>query len=433
MASFRYGLKPLPNGTVQIRATMQAPDFNNGNPIYKATGYTIPPNKKGAGYKFWDESDYRVRLLDNMHEINKLLADWQARWESYILQCKTHKQKVDIYAFRASLAANSPLEVVPTQHKDITLLALANEYYNYISKTHKPGTTKQYKTCIEDISTYQSKYGAVRLEDVNTDFYRRYGLHLIEYAKNFNNTVNRKISRIVTLLNYATDPVRAYTNSVAYKTKFRFKSSEAARFPLLPAEIDAIKKAKISDPVKLLYLDAFRFACETTLRFSDVVQLLPEHCTVRNIKGQDVHILDLTQIKTTHENSIALSNYALIVWKRNAINKKQRVFPINSSTVAGRYLRDMFEKTLKLNRSVEIVRTQGNNVFREMVPLHKAISFHMARNTAITFQLSHLSPATVMQNAGMKKLDTVLRYYRDDQDRRMLETLNIQNNKPRKK
>lgn len=439
MASFRFGLQPLKNGTVLIRATMQDPATNAGKPLYCSTTYTIPGGKLHGEYKHWDKKKQRVRNTDDASTINSRLSEWLNKWDDYLKECTFYKTSVNITAFRNALDASKktgdislPAVTVPMGTPE-TLLQLANEYYIYAKETLRIGTHKQYKTCIEDITGYQNLYGPVMLNDVNKEFYRKYGLYLIENANNYNNTVNRKIGRIVTLMNYATAPERKYTKSVDYKAKYKFNPSVASRFPLLPAEIKALKAAKVDNPNDELILDAFRFACETTLRFSDVTQLRPAHKTERVVAGQTIHILDLTQVKTSHANSIALSDYALSLWNKYATGNKYRLFPIQHPQTANDRLKEIFEHNVKLTRMVEIVRTKGSNTEREVLPLYKVISFHMSRNTAITFQLAHLSPAVVMQNAGIKKLETVLRYNRDDEERRMLETLQIQNKKPSKR
>lgn len=430
MPSFRFALKPTGNNTAQIRAVLE----DAGNEIYRNTGYTIPANKVNGQYKHWNKKDRRVRQLDNDAEINTLLSDWQNKWDNYVRDCKHYKRPVSIQAFRDSLEGTGTAPIVVSDDPGIpgTLSELAKEYVRYIQKTHKARTIMQYENCQRDIELYESKYGKVALSAVNTDFYRKFGLFMVEEHNNFNNTINRKISRITTLMNYAAAPTRRYVTTIDYKEKYKFKPSKAARFPLQPKEVEAIKKLKLDNPRDQVYLDAFRFACETTLRFSDVLQLLPVHKIERVIKGQTIHVLDLTQIKTTHGNILALSDYALQIWQQYAKDPKKKVFQISYSQTANDKLKDIFEKA-ELNRKCEIVRTQGNKVFRTIEPLHNVISFHMSRNTAITFQLSELSPATVMQNAGIKKLETVLRYYRDDEEKRMLDTLAVQNRPAKKK
>jgi hypothetical protein len=69
MATLRFYLKPLKNGTAHIMAALQA-----GAVIKtKYTGYAIPTNKLGNDYKYWDKKKSRVRSHDDAIEINKKL------------------------------------------------------------------------------------------------------------------------------------------------------------------------------------------------------------------------------------------------------------------------------------------------------------------------------------------------------------------------
>ncbi len=333
-------------------------------------------------------------------------------------------QTFDVLTCISLLDSNIPIVVKGTP---TTLLELAQAYHDDIQKTHKPGTVKSYKTAIENIKGYQKKYGAVYLEMVNETFYKNYGLYLIEEEKNFNNTINRKIGRIVTLMNYALHPSRKWTTSVDYNIKFTFKGSEAARFALTAKEYEKLQQLELTNGWQA-DLDAFLFSCETTLRWSDVTALYPHHRKTRNINGTTIHYLDLTQEKTTHVNTLALSEFALMLWVRNCAASDVKVFRCSSGPTVSKRLKDIFADA-KLNRKVEIARTQGNKVIREILPLSEAISFHMSRNTAISNQLVHLSPATVMENAGIRKMETLMKYNKDHEDRRFLDTLTVQNKK----
>jgi hypothetical protein len=152
-----------------------------------------------------------------------------------------------------------------------------------------------------------------------------------------------------------------------------------------------------------------------------VLQLYGYHKKEMDIDGQTIHFIDLTQIKTVNKNQIVLNPRALKIWTAYA-QDDDKVFAIANATKSSKHIKDICEKA-KLNRLVEIVKIQNTKVSRSAVPLFQAISYHMSRNTAITTQLQKLPAALVMQNAGIKKMETLMGYNRDQVKDRLLQTL----------
>lgn len=427
MASISFVVNPKGKGTLAIRAK-----FSNGAQAtkYKNLGYCIPDNKVKGEYKHWDAVKHRVKNHDKQLAINKKISYWTSEFENYIEHCQREQIVVDIDYFKNMLDADK--FELPTKANRSLLLTAAREFYQEVLKTHKPGTHKQYKTMIENIEGFEADtHRQYTLSDVNKEFYKKYGLYLIEKENNYNNTVNRKIGRILTVMQYAFE--HKLIDTLEFKHRYSFKNSAPQRFALWPAEIALLKKVKVKSPSERKILDAFLFSCETTLRFSDVIQLYPVHKKDITTKTGKFSILDLTQEKTINANTIALTDYAQQLWMQNATDKDTPVFQILSTNYATPVIKDLC-KAAKLNREVEIVRTQNSAITRTVMPLHKAIGFHMARNTAITSQLSKLAPAYVMDNAGIKKMETLMGYYRDDDMARYKKTMEAMNSKrkPRK-
>lgn len=418
MASIRFYVKAIDNNRMQIYCKVQHGAVEKP----KSLGLTIPSYKLKGEWRHWDKKKYEAKVCPEQDEVNAKIADWKKRFTDYKRECTVKGRPFDVLTCIALLDSSIPIVVKGTP---TTLLELAQAYHDDIRKTHKPSTVKGYHTAIENIRGYQKLHGEVYLEMVNETFYKNYGLYLIEQEKNFNNTINRKIGRIVTLMNYAAHPSRKWTVSTDYNSKFTFKGSEAARFALTAREYEKLQQLELTNGWQA-DLDAFLFSCETTLRWSDVTALYPHHRKTREIQGTTIHYLDLTQEKTTHVNTLALSEFALMLWVRNCGAADKKVFRCSSGPTVSRRLKDIFTDA-KLTRKVEIVRTQGNKVVREIVPISAAISFHMSRNTAISNQLVHLSPATVMENAGIRKMETLMKYNKDHEDRRFMETLAVQN------
>jgi hypothetical protein len=431
MASMRFSVKPRSDGMMDIRAML-----DDGKIRYKNTGYAIPSTKIKAKsgkmeYKYWDSKKHRVKNHKEEGVINKLLIDWETRFIDYQANCTLHKTKIDFSAFRESLPEIGE-EKQPIVFNEIDasapgLLQLAEQFYKSTEKTHKPGTRKQYKTNIEDIRNYELHYKtSVKLTDVGSEWYKQFGLYLIAAENNINSTINRKITRIVTIMHSA---FPKYITTQFYKKKYRFKerSENVGRFALWQHEQDAFEQVEALTEYEHLVKDGFILSYETTLRFSDIKELYPSHR--HNIPvgdGKTIPILDLTQVKTTHLNTLPLTDKALEIWNRRATDPNSAVFPLMNSQTASEVLKVLCKRA-GLNRKVEIVREQGKDVFKETKELHEVISYHMSRNTAITNQLSILPPPLVMKNAGIKKMETVMRYFRDDEINRLQKSRDAMN------
>jgi hypothetical protein len=421
MASLSFNVKPIDNGTLQIYAV-----FRNGEQrTAKYLGHDIPDSRLKEEYKCWDKKNKKVRSLPAQVTINEKISDWRSRFDKYKKLCFDNGIKPDIEAFKKSL--DSKTEITIEKRDTTMLLDMAIMFVADIQKTHKPGTTKAYDTVIDDIKRFQKETSIkVLLRDVNKEFYKNYGLYLIETENNINNTVNRKIGRIITIMNFA---FPKYIQTKEYEDRYKFKGSEAKRFALWPEECEKLWNAKPKTAFGRLVLDAFHFSCETSLRVSDIYELYPHHKTDYPHKGKKIPILDLSQVKTTHLNTLALTDRALEIWNRNATGKAKRVFDFKHSQSANQVLKDIC-KDLKLTRQCEIITTIGNKVVKETKPLYELISYHMSRNTSVTNQLSKMPPAIVMKNTGIKKVETVMGYFKDDQAARFLTSLDALNINP---
>lgn len=397
----------MSNGQLMIRAAFH----NSPHPIkYKSTGYSVPPNKIKGEYKYWDVKKNYAKGVENADIINAKIDRWKALFKEYIRHCKTYTKDVNIEYFRSLLDSDNPTIPTKTYDKN-TLLHLGQMYLKSIQGTVKSTTIEQYEVVLTNLEEYQKELGYdITPEHINTEFYKNFGMYLIRAENNYNNTINRKLGRIVTIMEYAVN--NNFTGSIAYKNRYKFKPSTAARFAVWPTEYEIIKKITAPKEEHQQLLDAFCFGCETTLRHSDIAQLYPGHLLLLPDGDDVLPVLDLTQIKTVNSNTIALTDHALQLWNKNVRDNRTKVFRIGSSKSASELLKKYFKKA-KLNRKCEIVRTQGNKVERKIVPLYDAITFHMSRNTAITTQLSVMPHAYVMENAGIKKVDTLLGYYRD--------------------
>jgi integrase len=291
-------------------------------------------------------------------------------------------------------------------------------------------TKGRYKVMLNDLIDYeQSKNKRVKLSDVSKDFYRDYGNFLLSRTRivgrgfkakgNSNNTINRKIGQLVTLMNWAFE--KGLIDNQKFLARHTFKNSSSSRFPLTIDEVERLSKYEPKSPFEQVVLDAFLFACETGLRVSDIWQLRPEH--IESL-SDGTKFIDFTQVKGTKMNQIPLNSVALGILSRQSC-KSGRYFEFKYSQSANRYLKKMAIQ-MGLNRPIEVVKTKGSETIRELVPIHDIISFHFARNTYITNLLRlGVNPVFVQANAGHSDIKTTMKYNKEFAAERMKETLRI--------
>lgn len=318
-----------------------------------------------------------------------------------------------------------------------TLLAVAESFIESHCKAVAAQTKSKYETMMRDIEGYEAHTRRkVRLSDIGKDFYRDYGTFLLTHnpktnritgkalESNSNNTVNRKIGRIITVMGWAFE--NGYIDNQKYLVRHTFKSSESGRFPLAIPELEKLWAYETTDKFERLVLDAFLFSTETGIRISDVNQLKAQHIVSLTVENQIVKIIDFTQIKGTKKNQIPLTGRALSILSRQTA-EKGCYFDINHGQSANRVLRRI-AKDCGLTRMIERVTTKGADTRREMLPLHDIISFHFARNTYITHLFAAgVNPAYVQANAGHSNLATTMKYNKEFTSDRIAQTLKVMN------
>ncbi len=117
-------------------------------------------------------------------------------------------------------------------------------------------------------------------------------------------------------------------------------------------------------------LDLFLFCCTTGMRHSDSQRFRPEW--IKN------GIIEYRSKKTGGKALVPLFKTT-----KEILQKWSGQSPQICYTNYNQYLKELF-KMLNLNRSIEVLYYQGRSLKREIKPLHKAISSHVARKTFIT-------------------------------------------------
>lgn len=407
--------------------------FQNGDSCpTKYLGYTIPANKSGKDYKYWNKKDQRVRSLDIAHEINKKLNDWQNTFDNYISECNLAGEAPNIEYLKSMLDGTYKTQEKISKKKT-TLNSILQPFLDSCKGTLDRQTINKYKVAVDNLKAYQKHTGKqLLISDINKSFYKSYSHYLITEENNFNRVINRKQKQVVTFINFAIKELKIVVEGRDYADRHPLKEAPAAKFPLHPEELATLQAHKCKSDYEQMALDAFLVACETGLRYSDIIQLKPGHIKSYVSDQGLIRFIDLVNVKGSDGNNMPLSNVAAeILDRRMPADGKSNIFKFDYSQPMSRALkRILSDENVNLNRPCEIVQMQGTKTIREIVPLHDVISFHMARNTYITRLLSSgIAPAFVQHNAGHSKLDITMSYFRGDDVTRWQETLKILNSK----
>ena len=422
MAKIRFNLKPSNSKEVQIMAFFQ----DGLKQPAKYTGFTIPSAKANGKYRHWNYKEQRARTsVTNDSYINKKLSRWEQLFEGYINECKMNGVVPNVPKFIKELDA-SPIEEVK---QEVTLSVVFAEFIASLAKTHDVKTISHYQVTADQLKEYEQLNGVIKLDEVRKDFYMAYGFYLIETHGNVNNTINRKITRLVTVMQYAF--AKEYISTKRYEERYTFKGNDSAKFALKEEEIVALANYKANTDYKQMCIDAFLFACESGLRYSDIKQLQPHHIQSVREGNETFHYLDFEQEKPDKQNTPPLSEAALAIISK--YNAKGHLFVFEYSQPINRILKEA-ARSLKLGRKFEHVTRQGNTTTKTILTLSDEISFHMARNTFISRLLAANVPLVhVQKNAGHADIATTMIYNRQDDVIRWRETLKVLNKKVKTK
>jgi integrase len=472
MATIRFYLKPLSNGTAQIIAAFQS---GSEQPT-KYTGYTIPSTKSGKGeYKHWNKKKQRVvSLEDKGDEINKKLSNWSTSFDTYITDCNLNGEAPDVHYIMSKLDGVYKSKAKNNKGKGPTLLSVVAAFRESIKLTHEVPTRKAYATLETQLQEFEKHTGKTYyVTDIGAEFYKEFSIYLIEEETNFNAVIVKKQGRIGTILDWSIESLGVKDLKADYRKIYKLKTIKAPKFPLLDAELTALwynntdeafatliadhaealanweanRNSKVPHHIylaktrlgktekQLLHqrvLDGFLLCCETGMRYSDLSQLKPLHLQsyVSEHDGIVRYIDFAASVKADKANSIPLSDRACIIIDRYlpfADTPEKQLFKYSASQAFNDMLKGIFEDK-ELSRACEIVTMQGPTAERSVEPLYQVVSIHMARNTYITRLLNAgLAPVHVRDNAGHSKIEITMGYFRGRDHVRFEETLRILN------
>lgn len=283
-----------------------------------------------------------------------------------------------------------------------------------------PNTLANYKTVKGMLKRYAETLPSKRLdyEDFDMKFYEDFQTWYYSqgYATNY---FGKIITVLKTVLAKAHESKLYKTNDPVYNKKaFKAPSKETDEIYLDLDELSTIYSLDLSDNKRLEKVrDLFIIECFTALRYSDMVNLTPEHFKLIEDKktGEKRHFLTMFTEKTGEEIALPVNPTVIEILERY---NWQLPEPISNQKF-NKYLKEIGEKA-GINSMERDSRRTGNREtgytrINKMVPKYELITTHTGRRTftsntdapahVIMSMVGHKSPAMFLKYNKKKPLD----------------------------
>lgn len=266
----------------------------------------------------------------------------------------------------------------------------------------RESTIKSYKVVRKNIAEYQVKYKTVVTPlTADEDFYHSFVKYLTAegLAKN---TIGTRIKIVKTVLNYASGK-KGVKYSDAFRKKSFAKPSEETDSIYLNVDelnaIDALVLSKSLDKVR----DMFLIACDTGLRYSDIVRLSAENITedglikIMNQKTSKTTFAPMTpRVKRIFEKY----DYRL---PKPISNQKYNEFIKDIARMAG------------ITAPVTRTHTTVGKLTTTTVPKYELVTSHTARRSfATNAYIADVPTLDIMRVTGHKTEKAFLQYIKID-------------------
>lgn len=265
-----------------------------------------------------------------------------------------------------------------------------------------PKTIFQFENLKRHLENYQrSKKTKIEFDKIDLTFYNDFVEYLTTILKLAPNTIGKLITNLKVFLREAFDE-GITTNNIFANRRFRSNSSLADTIYLTPLEIKEISNLDLKTNLKLDRVrDMFIIGCYTGLRFSDIVNIKPEHI--------NDGMIDITQIKTKERVAIPMTKEVerLLTKYNNSLHKI-------SNQKFNDYLYEVVKKCESLEVEVTKKIIQGGKQIVIKKPKYEFVSSHTARRSFATneYMAKGLNVRDIMAITGHKTEKSFYKYIR---------------------
>ncbi len=265
-----------------------------------------------------------------------------------------------------------------------------------------PKTIFQFENLKRHLENYQkAKKTKIEFDKIDLTFYNDFVEYLTTKLKLAPNTIGKLITNLKVFLREAFDE-GITTNNIFANRRFRSNSSLADTIYLTPIEIKEISNLDLKTNLKLDRVrDMFIIGCYTGLRFSDIVNIKPEHI--------NDGMIEITQVKTKEKVAIPIRPEVerLLSKYNNSLHKI-------SNQKFNDYLYEIVKKCESLEVEVTKKIIQGGKQIVIKKPKYEFVSSHTARRSFATneYMAKGLNVRDIMAITGHKTEKSFYKYIR---------------------
>ncbi len=259
----------------------------------------------------------------------------------------------------------------------------------------KPNSLIDYRTVRTILLDYEKvNKTKLQLPDLSEDFSNRFQEYLIKNRNLNNNTAFKRMKLLKAFLNYCEE--KRYFRLDFRFSKVKMKEYNPTVSSLTESEYCQLRAwdAGKYEKVKAVFI----FGCLTSLKFSDIKELrqydiIDNQICISSAKTNVQHLIPLT---STAKAIFEKYNYSLDFFTNQTYN---------------RLLKRMAKDSGFFNTPVTVVIQKGSQRLEVQKPKWECFGSHLARRVNITRNISKNLPLpVVMDIAGLKRMDTVLKY-----------------------
>jgi len=378
------------------------------NRIRISTGISIEP-------MYWNKKKQRVKDITATNKIcrtvNRLLDGISESVNGAYLQSRLEKRQLTREDVISAIKPKEEIEFIPQYEK----------YIKSLVNIKKDRTIIKHITTLNSIKKFQERTGyKLTFDTINEDFFHSYVDYYVNHPDNlsedkhiinlpepkkglFNNTIDSYLERLKIFMNYANSA--GLTDNLNHK-KFELTTDDPEVISLTFEELEAINNLDLPDGERLDNARSlFLLECYTSLRYSDIENLKPDHLK------KDAIILDVTTIKTNCQLQIPISPPA-----RKLVNafKEGKIHQISNQKLND-YIKKLAQLA-KINDPCLRIRHSGANRIEMLYKKWELITSHVGRKTFVTLHYLGGVPAeTLMAITGHKDYRNFKKYLKIDE------------------
>jgi len=274
-------------------------------------------------------------------------------------------------------------------------------------------TIQGHKRTLSLLKEFKTK---IPFEKIDLDFYNDFIEFLKE--KRFSiNTIGKHIKLLKTVLFEAQEDYK----TVFVSKRFKSFSEETTAIYLNEIELTMLEDIDLSNDKRLSKVrDFFLLGCWTGLRFSDLLQLKPEHIGINSIQ--------LKAQKTNKSFVTPIFAPSRRILDKYIIDGKQGIPKGISNQKLNKYVKELGKMLPELHVKISVQESKGNLKISKELCKYEMISSHTARRSYATNQFKSNAPiASIMASTGHKTQKEFLKYIRmtdDEHIQKLIENYN---------